>query len=96
MSNYGLDEDDDFTPPQLPKRATKAAKDVVQTAIKAGNDIGFVPRSVPEKKDRRFLNKEPQGKILVTGPERVLDKLRAMSIQNNVPYWKVIEDLLDS
>jgi hypothetical protein len=100
MSNYGFDDNEDFTPPPLPKRKTSVDKVNIKTAVKAGNDMGFVPRDLPpvqktEGRDRRSLNKEPQGKILITGPERVLGKLRDMSIKRNEPYWKVIESLLD-
>ena len=100
MSNYGFNDEDDFVPPPLPKRTTNVDKGNIKSAVKAGNDMGFVPREVPsvkqtETRDRRRINKEPQGKILITGPERILGKLRELSIERNEPYWKVIERLLE-
>lgn len=101
MSDYGFDETDEtFTPPKLPKRTSNTSKQNVQTAVKAGQEIGFIPRDTAsvgthEPKDRRQLNKEPQGKILITGPERILAQLRTISIETNQPYWKVVETLLE-
>lgn len=101
MSNYGFEDEDDFVPPRLPKRQNRAPKSAIQTAVKAGNDMGFVPREsatrkAVEVKDRRSINREPQGKILITGPERVLEKLRKISIDTNEPYWRVLEKLIKS
>lgn len=100
MSDYGFDEtNENFEPPVLPKRSKQVSKQTVQTAVEVGNSLGFIPRDLPnksehKKSDRRQVNKEPQGKILITGPERVLEQLREMSISSNQPYWKVIESLL--
>ena len=96
MTGYGFNDDDE--PQELPKLLKKrktVSKTEMQTVGMAGQELGFVSRTpTPQPRNRRLANREPQGKILVTGPERVLEKLRDLSISTNQPYWKVIEDLM--
>lgn len=98
MTGYGFeDENDHELPdlPKLPKKAGRVSNERLKSVVKAGEELGFVPRNPSvTNRSRKAVNKEPQGKILVTGPERVLSALRDLSISKDQPYWKVIEELI--
>ncbi|MGN7964103.1 hypothetical protein [Brucella sp. 22210] len=73
----------------------------VAAALEVGQGLGFLsrqPTSTPiVNRPRRPGPKrtEPQGKITVTGPQRVLDQLQAKSdSMGGIPYWQVIDALL--
>lgn len=97
MTDYGFNNDEEFIAPKLPKKKqNNLPKEIVAEAVEEGASLGFVKRGGGvTSKTRRDINREPQGKILVTGPERIMDRLRETSIKHNLPYWRVIELLLD-
>lgn len=98
MSGYGFDDDDIHVPlvNLEPSKANTSAP--LGAAKKAGKELGFVDRSPsntkPKMRGARRAKSEPQGKILITGPERVLEKLRRYSDEENIPYWLALEKLL--
>lgn len=82
-----------------PSRAdTLVPKEAVMAAVRAGQEQGFVPRQVAADSSKRKPGPrrvEPQDKVMVTGPKRVLDRLRARAdAMGGVPYWQAIEALL--
>lgn len=97
MTDYGFSSDEDFIAPKLAKKKQQnIPKEIVASAVEEGASLGFVKRGGGvASKSRRDINREPQGKILITGPDRILNRLRATSIEHNLPYWRVIELLLD-
>ena len=99
MTDYGFNEDDS-TPPPLKKTKSTLKQLDVESAVAEGEQLGFVARPMGSRSHKRSRRNgrrqvEPQGKLLVTGPERVLDQLREIAAKDGVPYWVVIEDLLD-
>jgi hypothetical protein len=84
---------------ELPK-ATKAKVEQKPTSLEqiaeAGKELGFVSREHRQARRPGPKRTEPQGKLTLTGPKRVLDQLQAKCDEmGGVPYWKAIEDLLN-
>ncbi|WP_425106613.1 hypothetical protein [Ancylobacter sp.] len=108
MSKYGFPDDEGEAPPiiSLPNPKPKAQKPepaLVAEAVKAGQELGFVPRELPAaersvKAPRRPGRRrvEPQDKLLVTGPARVIEAFREFCEQENASsYWVALEMLLN-
>ena len=78
---------------------TPVPREAVLAAVKAGQGQGFVPRQVQAEAPRRKpgpRRTEPQDKVMLTGPKRVLDRLRDKAdAMGGVPYWQALEALFD-
>lgn len=82
----------------LPKSTGAKVKQAVnvEQAVQAGQAMGFVARSSTAKRKPGPKRIEPQGKLTLTGPQRILERLQAhCDTMGGVPYWQAIEDLLD-
>lgn len=108
MSKYGFSDDEDEPPPiiSLPSPKPKAQKPeaaLIAEAVKAGQELGFVPREppaaerpvkAPRRPGRRKV--EPQDKLLVTGPARVIEAFRDFCERENASsYWVALEMLMN-
>lgn len=105
MSKYGFPVDDgiDKQPITLPTpkpKSDKPAPQLVEEAVKAGREMGFVPREpvqeamVPGRRGGRRKT-EAQDKVLVAGPARVIEAFRAYCDDGDYPsYWLALEELL--
>ncbi|MGE4409616.1 MAG: hypothetical protein AB7D33_03485 [Sphingobium sp.] len=105
MTKYGFPSDDEIeTPPiSLPSPKAKTAKpepQLLEEAVKAGREMGFVPRE-PESKANAQVRRagrrktEPQDKILIAGPARVIEEFRSFCDEQNMPsYWLALETLM--
>ncbi|MEO1110292.1 MAG: hypothetical protein AAFX90_20460 [Pseudomonadota bacterium] len=107
MGNYGFGDDDDTDsgsePTKIPLKSNRktVAPEKLQEAAEGGADLGFVSRepkkpSAAKKPPRRAGRRqtEAQDKFLVTGPKRVLDAFKARCDEQNVPYWRMLEELM--
>lgn len=74
----------------------KADADIIKAQLdNIGKAHGFVTRDAISKRKTGPKRTEPQGKLTLTGPTRVLDDLQAYCDElGGVPYWKAIETLL--
>lgn len=101
-------ENEDTTPPRpgtpplrlAPGKANSPVpKEAVLAAVKAGQGQGFVSRQTQVDAPRRKpgpRRTEPQDKLMLTGPKRVLDRLREEAdSMGGVPYWQALEALLN-
>lgn len=76
--------------------------DAEEKAIAAGEKVGFVERNKREltedrPKGRRRREIEPQGRLLITGPERILEEFREFTdAHGHKAYWNAIEALMSS
>ncbi|MGV8952477.1 MAG: hypothetical protein ACOH2M_15325 [Cypionkella sp.] len=81
------------------KADSPVPKEAVLAAVKAGQGQGFVSRQAQADAPRRKpgpRRTEPQDKLMLTGPKRVLDLLREKAdAMGGVPYWQALEALLD-
>lgn len=109
MGNYGFGDDagdtdsgSELTKIPLKSNRKTVAPEKLQEAAEGGADLGFVSREPSKKRsasnqaNRRTGRRqtEPQDKFLVTGPKRVLDAFKARCDEQNVPYWRMLEELM--
>lgn len=100
MSKYGFAEED--TPAiSLPKPKASAPRppaELVSEAAKVGESLGFVSREPRKDQPRRGGRRrvEPQDKVLITGPARVITAFRAYCDANDLHYWTALEQLLEA
>ncbi|MCV6574508.1 MAG: hypothetical protein OIF58_02135 [Cohaesibacter sp.] len=79
-----------------PKAGRKSNKQAVAKALDAGKKLGFVSRETRSRRRPGPKRTEPQGKLTLTGPQRVIERLQAYADDlGGVPYWQAIEKLLD-
>lgn len=82
-----------------PKKASseKAAPstDNIDKAVKAGNALGFVNRDPQERVKPGPKRTEPQDKISIPGPKRVIDDFRSYCRSENISLWQGLEKLLE-
>lgn len=65
--------------------------------LQAAAELGFVSRDVVARRKPGPKRKEPQDKITVTGPKRIMDRLKAYcDSKGGVSYCDGIEALLDA
>ncbi len=101
MSKFGFDDDADLdTVISLPRPAAnkpkKSSKRAVEQAGEAGKQLGFVSREGQGARRPGRRQTEPQGRILLTGPERILERFRRYcEINDSRAYWMGLETLLD-
>lgn len=108
MSGFGFDKakSGEGRAPVSAKALAKKIKpisvndDAEEKAIAAGEKVGFVERERQEKVDdkpkgRRRREIEPQGRLLITGPERILERFREFAdVHDHKAYWNAIEALM--
>lgn len=98
MSNYGFGEKPTGVV-QLPSPVREAApvKPPMSQVLQAGAELGFVSREAVARRKPGPRRTEAQDKITVTGPKRVLDRLKAYcDARGGVSYCEAIEALLDT
>jgi hypothetical protein len=82
-------------PTPKPREAAPVAAPAPQV-LQAAAELGFVSREVSARRKPGPKRKEPQDKITVTGPKRVMDRLKAYCDRiGGVSYCDGIEALLD-
>lgn len=101
MSKYGFG--DDTTQIKLPPpkpAAPKPSPTAVADAAKVGEGLGFVPREPqhppppPTAGRRRKRGTEPQDKLFLSGPARVIQAFRDHADAAGLAYWEALESLL--
>jgi len=89
--SYGFN-DDKVTLPTPAKRQPESGN--IEEALKAGKDLGFVDRSTNTKRKPGRRQTEPQDKITLTGPKRILEQFQALCDREDATYWQGLEILL--
>lgn len=82
------------TPPASNTRP-KVDRSSLSEAVKAGADLGFVSREPTTRLKPGPKRKEPQGKVSIPGPKRVVDDFRAYCMSRNLTLWQGLELLLE-
>lgn len=77
-------------PPQRPQEHPDLSK-----ALKAGNDLGFVSREPSTRRKPGPKRTEPQDKVSIPGPKRVIDRYRAFCNDRNLTLWQGLDALLN-
>jgi hypothetical protein len=92
---YGFDKGIDLppiSPEAKPRPATEAA--AISQAVEAGHAQGFVSREPSLRLRPGPKRKEPQDKVTIPGPKRVVDDFRAFCRSRNITLWEGLEILL--
>lgn len=94
---YGFDDEEGaIALPQTPTKKKRLPEPNLKKKIeKSGENLGFVSRAVTKRRRPGPRRKEPQDKLTLAGPKRVLDLLRQRSEEmDGAPYWVVLEEYL--
>lgn len=85
---------------ELPK-TSKASRtrpridpDSVEKAIEAGKSLGFINREGSARLKPGPKRKEPQDKVSIPGPKRVVDDFRTFCREHDLTLWQGLELLL--
>lgn len=79
-----------------PKLRPQVDSNSLSEAVKAGADLGFVSREPSARLKPGPKRKEPQDKVSIPGPKRVVDDFRAYCRAHNLTLWEGLERLLQS
>lgn len=98
--SYGFPKDDapatdTVKLPPVKARPAERAPDIAR-ALQAGQELGFVPRDIVTRRKPGPKRKEAQDRLTMTGPKRIIDRLKAYSDKEGLSYCEAIEALLDS
>ena len=77
-----------------PKRAP-VDRAALTEAVEAGRSLGFVDREPAARRRPGPKRMEPQDKVSIPGPKRVIDDFRAYCASRDVTLWQGLEMLLD-
>jgi len=84
---------------ELPKGRAKSRKKVDRTvleeALDAGKNLGFVDREPQTHRKPGPRRKEPQDKVSIPGPKRVTDRFRKFCADQDITLWQGLEMLLE-
>jgi hypothetical protein len=78
-----------------PKPRPKVDGSSLNDAVRAGADLGFVSREPTIRLKPGPKRKEPQDKISIPGPKRIVDDFRAFCLTRDVTLWQGLELLLE-
>lgn len=81
-------------PAPRPRAAVEAA--TLMAAVAEGARLGFVAREVQAKRKPGPKRREPQDKISIPGPKRVIDAFRARCAAADLTLWQGLERLLEA
>ena len=77
---YGFSGGIDLPEHAESKRRRSVDRAVLKQAVKAGNELGFVDRETTARKKPGPKRTEPQDKVSIPGPKRVIDQYRDFCI----------------
>ncbi len=66
----------------------------LKDAVAAGTSLGFVSREPVVKRKPGPKRSEPQDKVSIPGPKRVIDEFRAFCTEQDVTLWEGLDILL--
>jgi hypothetical protein len=92
MSTYGFGGGIDL-PKQSKARPTIDQNRIVR-AVEAGRGLGFVSRESATRLKPGPKRTEPQDKVSIPGPKRVIDDFRSYCVARNITLWQGLEALL--
>ena len=87
---------------ELPKTTTstkprpKIEAESVERAVQAGSQLGFVSREPSTRLKPGPKRTEPQDKVSIPGPKRVVDDFRNFCRLRNLTLWQGLEYLLNA
>lgn len=95
MSKYGFGGGIELPKPSEASRTRpKVEPSSVEKAVEAGKSMGFVSREDSTRLKPGPKRKEPQDKVSIPGPKRVVDDFRAFCRDHDLTLWQGLELLL--
>ncbi len=95
MSKYGFGGGIELPKPsESSKPRPKVELGSVEKAVEAGKSLGFVSREGSTRLKPGPKRKEPQDKVSIPGPKRVVDEFRAFCRERDLTLWQGLELLL--
>lgn len=95
MSKYGFGGGIDLPKPsEVSKTRPHVEPSSVNKAVEAGKTLGFVSRDASTRLKPGPKRKEPQDKVSIPGPKRVVDEFRAFCRERDLTLWQGLELLL--
>ena len=91
---YGFGDGIELPETTAPRPRPKVDQATLSEAVKAGNALGFVSREPSGRLRPGPKRKEPQDKVSIPGPKRVIDDYRAFCIARELTLWQGLELLL--
>jgi hypothetical protein len=96
MSKYGFGGGIDLPKTSAPaKPRPKIEAESVEKAVQAGSELGFVSREPETRLKPGPKRKEPQDKVSIPGPKRIVDDFRNFCRSHNLTLWQGLEYLLE-
>lgn len=96
MTKYGFGGGIELPNTSTPdKPRPKAAAENVAKAVKAGADQGFVSREPAARRKPGPKRREPQGKMTIAGPDRIVQAFRAFCDARDLTLCEGVEYLLE-
>lgn len=95
MSKYGFGGGIELPPTTPVKPRRPVAEDTLQEAVAAGEKLGFVSREPLPRRKPGPKRTEPQDKVSIPGPKRVIDAFRVYCNDENLTLWQGLERLLE-
>ena len=81
--------------PQKRKSKKERVDDTLITgAVEAGASLGFVDRDPSKRLKPGPKRKEPQDKVSIPGPKRIIDEFRSFCVLRDLTLWQGLELLL--
>jgi hypothetical protein len=99
MSKYGFGTEAGIELPKADisaKQRPKVETESVEKAVQAGSELGFVSREPSVRLKPGPKRTEPQDKVSIPGPKRVVDDFRNFCRSHNMTLWQGLEYLLDA
>ena len=91
---YGFSGGIDLPTQDEPAHRAPVDRTILKEAIRAGNELGFVDRDPSVRRKPGPKRTEPQDKISIPGPKRVIDRYRDFCSEQDVTLWRGLEILL--
>lgn len=97
MSKYGFGGAGiDLPKPSAPSSPRpKLESEAVERAVQAGSDLGFVNREPSNRLRPGPKRSEPQDKVSIPGPKRVIDDFRNYCRMHNLTLWQGLDQLME-
>lgn len=95
MSKYGFGASIELPKPsESSKTRPKVEPGSIEKAVEAGKSLGFVSRESSARLKPGPKRKEPQDKVSIPGPKRIVDEFRMFCRERNLTLWQGLELLL--
>lgn len=93
-SKYGFGGGIELPKEDTPKPRVVPDQNAIKEAVEAGTALGFVSREPAAKRKPGPKRSEPQDKVSIPGPKRVIDEFRGFCTERNVTLWEGLDMLL--